>query len=162
MSRKITLWSCIQLLLFLPSCKAPEEPAADRPNFLWISVEDISPRLGCYRDEVARTPVLDRLASEGARFDNAFTTAGVCAPSRSAIITGMYQNSIGTQHMRTTHEAPGLPTPYFAVPPPEVKAFPEYLRKQGYYCTADNLSVPFKRSNSCIVWPRSRYGTGKT
>ena len=58
---------------------------AGRPNFLWISTEDISPDLGCYGDDYARTPNLDRLASEGMRFTNAFATAPVCAPRRSAI-----------------------------------------------------------------------------
>ncbi|HKJ66491.1 MAG TPA: sulfatase-like hydrolase/transferase, partial [bacterium] len=75
----------------------------NRPNIVWISVEDLSPRLGCYGDPIAQSPNIDQLAREGMRFTRAFTPAGVCAPCRSAIITGMYQNSIGTHHMRTTH-----------------------------------------------------------
>ena len=71
----------------------------DQPNILWISLEDTSPRFGCYGDQIARTPNIDRLAYEGKRYPNAFSTAGVCAPSRSAIITGMYQTSIGTHHI---------------------------------------------------------------
>jgi N-sulfoglucosamine sulfohydrolase len=107
------------------------------PNILWISCEDISPRLGCYGDSVARTPNLDKLAREGAIFTNVYTTAAVSAACRSGIITGMYQTSIGTQHMRTSHvgATDELPTPYASVPPPYVKAFPEYLRSHGYYCT---------------------------
>ncbi|MCY7357810.1 MAG: sulfatase-like hydrolase/transferase [Rudanella sp.] len=62
-------------------------------NILWISCEDMSPRLGCYGDNTVPTPNIDRLAREGVRFTNAFCTAGVCAPSRNAIITGMYQTS---------------------------------------------------------------------
>ena len=87
---------------------------SDRPNILWISVEDTTPRFGCYGDTVARTPNIDRLAAGGCRFPNAFSTAGVCAPSRSAIITGLYQTSIGTHHMRTAHtneNTPDMPTP---------------------------------------------------
>ncbi len=119
-----------------------------RPNIVWISAEDISPRLEAYGDSVARTPTLDRLARNGMRFTNAFTTAGVCAPNRSAIITGMHQSAIGTHHMRTTHEAPGLPTPYSAVPPPYVKTFTEYLRNAGYFTTNNsktdyNFETPF-------------------
>ena len=101
-----------------------------RPNILWISLEDTSPRFGCYGDTVARTPNIDRLAAGGCRYPNAFSTSGVCAPSRAAIITGMYQSAIGAQHMRTRHtneHAPELPTPYDAVPPHYVKCFPEYL-----------------------------------
>ena len=111
-------------------------PALRRPNIVWISNEDMSPHLGVYGDRFARTPVLDRLARESVRYTRAFTTAPVCAPSRAAIITGMYQSSIGAQHMRTTEDrVPELPGPYLAVPPFYVKAFPEYLRSAGYYTT---------------------------
>jgi arylsulfatase A-like enzyme len=111
-------------------------PPVHRPNIVWISNEDMSPHLGVYGDRSARTPVLDRLARESVRYTRAFTTAPVCAPSRAAIITGMYQTSIGAQHMRTTEDrVPELPGPYLAVPPFYVKAFPEYLRGAGYYTT---------------------------
>ena len=111
-------------------------PRAARPNIIWISNEDMSPHLGVYGDKLARTPVLDRLARESIRYTNAFTTAPVCAPSRAAIITGMYQTTLGAQHMRTTEDrVPELPGPYLAVPPFYVKAFPEYLRAAGYYTT---------------------------
>jgi len=108
-----------------------------RPNILWISCEDISPRLGCYGDKAANTPNLDKLAAEGVRFDNCFTTSPVCAPVRSGIITGMYPTTIGTHHMRTSHggRTKELPTPYQTCPPPYVKAFTEFLRAAGYYCT---------------------------
>lgn len=98
--------------------------AQSRPNMLWISCEDISPNLGCYGDEYAETPNLDRLADEGARFTRCFSHAGVCAVARSGIITGTYPVSIGSHHMRSR-----------IVPPPYVKCFTEYLRAAGYYCT---------------------------
>lgn len=109
-----------------------------RPNILWISFEDTNPYYGCYGDEVARTPNVDQLAAEGCRWPDAFSTAGVCAPARSAIITGMHAISTGAMHMRTSHlqEAmPELPTPYSAVLPPHVKCISEYFRAAGYYCT---------------------------
>lgn len=95
-----------------------------RPNILWISCEDISPNLGCYGDTYARTPNLDQLAREGARFDRAYTPAGVCAVMRSGHITGVYPISQGSQHMRSN-----------IVLPTGVKCFPEYLRAAGYFCT---------------------------
>ena len=111
-------------------------PPSSRPNIVWISNEDMSPRLGAYGDRLARTPVLDRLARESVRYTHAFTTAPVCAPSRAAIITGMYATSIGAHHMRTTEDrVPELPGPYLAVPPFYVKGFPEYLRAAGYFTT---------------------------
>ncbi|MFF2487600.1 sulfatase [Microbacterium sp. NPDC058062] len=100
-----------------------------RPNIVWISTHDINPDLGCYAGvwpgaEYARTPNLDALARRGVRFDNAFAAAPICAPARSAIITGCFPTSIGTMHMRSK-----------AVPPPDVRLLPEIMRAAGYYCT---------------------------
>ena len=95
-----------------------------RPNFLWISAEDISADVRCYGDDYAVTPNLDAFAAQGVRYDACFAHMGVCAPARSGIITGMYPTSIGTNPMRCQ-----------GVPPPEVKCFTEYLRAKGYYCT---------------------------
>jgi N-sulfoglucosamine sulfohydrolase len=109
-----------------------------RPNILWLSLEDCSPRLGCYGDPVARTPHLDALAAAGRRYEQAYSTAPVCAPARCAIITGCYAASIGAQHMRTINENPSAPRAvgrYECVPPPHVKLFPEYLRAAGWFCT---------------------------
>jgi arylsulfatase A-like enzyme len=123
-----------------------------RPNIVWISNEDMSPHLGVYGDPIARTPVLDHLAKESIRYTNAFATAPVCAPSRAAIITGMYQNAIGAQHMRTTEDrVPELPGPYLAVPPFYVKAFPEYLRAAGYY-TTNRVKTDYQFGDPFTIW----------
>lgn len=80
------------------------------PNILWIISEDMSQDLGCYGNPIVKTPNLDKLAGEGMRFTNMFTTAAVCAPSRTALVTGMYQTSIGAMHMRYAEELkPALP-----------------------------------------------------
>ena len=130
--------------------QAPRPPA--HPNIVWISNEDMSPHLGVYGDPLARTPVLDRLATQSIRYTNAFTTAPVCAPSRAAIITGMYQNAIGAQHMRTTEDVvPELPGPYLAVPPFYVKAFPEYLRAAGYY-TTNRVKTDYQFGEPFTIW----------
>ena len=125
-----------------------------RPNILWVSFEDTNPFYGCYGDKVARTPNVDRVAAEGCIYPNAFATAGVCAPARSAVITGMYPTSIGTHHMRTTHkqeEAPELPTGYSACPPPYVKCFSEYFRAAGYYCT-NNSKTDYQFAPPSTAW----------
>lgn len=135
--------------------EALAQQAPERANILWISTEDMSPRIGPYGDPIARTPNLDRLASEGLRFTNAFTTAPVCAPSRAAIITGMYQNAIGAQHMRTTENTIAeLPGPYLAVPPFYVKAFPEVLRAAGYY-TTNNSKTDYQFGEPFTIWDES-------
>jgi N-sulfoglucosamine sulfohydrolase len=145
------------LLLSNLGCKQTDEyektgkPFPVQPNILWISCEDISPRLGCYGDNVAQTPNIDRLASQGIKYTNVFTSAPVCAPCRSGIITGMYQTSIGTHHMRTSHRADNLPTPYEAVPPHYVKTFTEYLRAAGYYCT-NNAKTDYQFASPLTAW----------
>ena len=80
------------MLLSLVAATLSAIPSAQaaRPNILWLSCEDIGAHLGCYGDPHATTPNIDRLAREGVRYDNAFVAAGVCAPCRSTIITGMY------------------------------------------------------------------------
>jgi arylsulfatase A-like enzyme len=128
------------LLSWNMSAKAQSLPGKikeKRPNILWISTEDLSPHLGCYGDEIAQTPNLDRLAEQGMRFTRFFTTAAISAPCRAGIITGMYQTSIGCMHMRTTSYRRSVENPlaFTAVPPHYVKAFTEYLRTAGYYCT---------------------------
>ncbi len=123
-----------------------------RPNILWISLEDTSPRFGCYGDAVARTPNLDKLAAQGCRFPNAFSTAGVCAPSRSCIITGMYATSIGAHHMRTLMAPiPRRPAPYEVVIPHYAKLLPEYLRGAGYFCT-NNQKTDYQFQAPFTAW----------
>ncbi|MCZ7647280.1 MAG: sulfatase [Planctomycetota bacterium] len=127
---------------------------ATRPNILWFSMEDTTPRFGCYGDKLARTPNLDRLAAGGCIYPNAFCVSGVSAPSRAAIVTGMYPTTLGAQHMRTTHidkRTPELPTPYDAVVPPYVKCFPEYLRMAGYYCT-NNEKTDYQFAPPFTAW----------
>lgn len=127
----------------------------DQPNIIWLSCEDMSPHLGCYGDSTIPTPNIDRLAREGVRFTNAYTTAGVCAPSRNAIITGMYQTATGGHNMRTIGntfpEQTGLPKEYSVVMPSYVKAFPEFLRATGYYCT-NNAKTDYQFEAPPTVW----------
>src|SRR5687767_2022408 len=60
--------------------------AAERPNVLFICVDDLKPVLGCYGDNLARTPNIDELAAGGRRFDSAYCNQAVCAPSRNALL----------------------------------------------------------------------------
>ena len=64
--------------------------AAEQPNILWITAEDMSATLGCYGDEYATTPNIDRLAKQSVRYTKAFASAPVCSPSRFCLITGCY------------------------------------------------------------------------
>lgn len=144
----------VVLLILLLILIGTGAAAADRPNILFLVAEDMSARVGAFGDPVAVTPHLDALAAEGVRYPNTFTTAGVCAPSRAALVTGVHQISLGAQHMRAS-SAPG--GGYRAVPPPRVKAFPERLRAAGYYTfTALKLDYQFSgvfpESGPFTIW----------
>src|ERR1051326_6779297 len=126
------IFSSALCLLFSLSLMSQQK----KQNIIWIVLEDISPFISSYGNTEIKTPNIDQLAKEGVKYNFVYTTAGVCAPSRSSIITGMYQTSIGTMHMRTIGDPKYQPVPsYSAVIPDYVKCFPEYLRAEGYYCT---------------------------
>jgi len=131
--RRSTASSALLALLAFPGVVAADIPPAP-PNLLLLVAEDLSPRIGAFGDPVSRTPHLDALAAEGVRYDRVFTTAGVCAPSRAALVTGRHAISFGAQHMRTSSRPAGG---YATVPPPDLVAFPERLRAAGYYTYTD-------------------------
>ncbi len=142
--------SAIYFFLLFPSTVLFAQQ--DRPNIIWITCEDISPFIGAYGDREMKTPNIDQLAKEGVRYTKVFTAAGVCAPSRSSFITGMYPTSIGTMHMRTIGDPKYQPVPsYSAVIPADVKCFPEYLRMAGYYCT-NNEKQDYQFEPPVTVW----------
>lgn len=114
----------VAVLLVSQSVCCGVAQAAERPNVLWITLEDLSPILGCYGDPLANTPNCDALAAEGVRYTNAFASASVCTPARSCLITGVRACSMGTQHLRGAQPLA-----------PQIRPFPLLLRKAGYYCT---------------------------
>lgn len=143
----------------------------ERPNILWISVEDLSTILPVYGDSSIKTPNINRLSKEGITYTHAYSTVGVCAPSRSSIITGMYPVSIGSHNMRTgphyayrepeketykdyygQKDIKGRNVPEYAtVPPPFVKVFTEYLRAAGYY-TSNNAKTDYQFNSPLTAW----------
>lgn len=132
-----------------------------RPNIVWIVCEDMSPHLSCYGETAIETPHLDGLAKDGVRYTNVYTVAGVCAPSRSGIITGLYPSSIGTDNMRNyqprkkdSDEDGGTTPSYSAVLPDYAKCFPENLRAAGYYCT-NNAKEDYQFEAPVTVWDES-------
>ncbi|MEA3479490.1 MAG: sulfatase [Bacteroidota bacterium] len=100
------------------------EEKSIQPNIVLLLIENISTELSCYGEPDIKTPNIDRLAEEGVRYTQAFTTSSVCAPSRAAMMTGTYQIKSNTQHLRMNRNR-NLPLPY--------RAFTHYLREGGYY-----------------------------
>lgn len=125
-------------LLAIPSlflqCQQKQE--LPKPNILWVTIEDTSPQfIGCYGDDNASTPVINKLAEEGVRFTNAFATGTVCSPSRTAIITGVKTYKAGTGNHRSKYPVPDF-----------IKGFPYYLQQQGYY-TTNNVKTDYNVAN---------------
>ncbi len=98
-----------------------------RPNIVWICVEDMSAHMSCYGETTIKTPNIDRLAREGTQFNNAYVTCPVCSPSRSAMVTGMYQTSTGTHNHRSSRHEVKIHLP------DHIKTIPEYFQQAGYY-----------------------------
>jgi arylsulfatase A-like enzyme len=115
----------------------------DRPNILWITSEDNGPQLGAYGDRFAVTPHLDRLAARGMIYRHAWSNAPVCAPARTAIISGMYPPSTGSEHMRSMVRRPA-----------GMKMYPQYLREAGYY-TTNNVKEDYNLEKPGQVWDES-------
>jgi arylsulfatase A-like enzyme len=114
----------------------------DRPNILWIVSEDNTTMLGCYGDQYATTPQLDKFAKEGVLYKNAFSQPA-CAISRATLITGMHSSSLGIEEMRSNYPIPDY-----------IKFFPDYLRKAGYY-TTNNAKEDYNTSRRKNVWNES-------
>ena len=113
--------------------------ADERPNIVWIMAEDISTELACYGHPAVKTPNLDELARQGARYTNAFCTAPSCTPSRNAMMTGVYQTRTDTQDQRRR----GVTLPK------GMKPITELLREAGYYTAlgcgySDKTDLNFK------------------
>ena len=99
---------------------SPAEAADEQPNILFIMADDhASHALSCYGSRINQTPHLDRLASEGMRFDNCFCTNSICAPSRAVILTGRYSHLNGVRDNRATFDA-------------SQQTFPKLLQGVGY------------------------------
>lgn len=134
----------------------------ERPNIVWIVCEDMSPEhLESYGGTGGKTPNLNALAAESLQYQNAFSTAGVCAPSRAALITGAYQTSIGAMHMRTlaASAAAGNAYPpgfkgYSALLPEGMYPYPVYLRQAGYYVT-NNSKEDYQFRSPVGMWDDS-------
>ena len=93
-----------------------------RPNVLFIAVDDLRPSIGCYGDDCAITPNLDRLANRGMVFENAYCQVAVCNPSRASLMTGLRPDNLGVWT---------LPI-HFREAKPDAVTLPQWFRKFGY------------------------------
>lgn len=106
------------------SAESEQSAHQTRPNILWVTIEDWSPDLSCYGTKGIETPHVDKLASQGIRYESAFTTSPVCSTSRSAMMTGFHQNYIGAHQHRTDEKKP---LPY------GIRPIPHLFADAGYF-----------------------------
>jgi arylsulfatase A-like enzyme len=136
---------------------APPAPAAEpqqRPNIVWIVVDDMSANFSCYGETAIRTPHVEKLAAEGTRFARAFVTAPVCSPCRSALITGCYQTTIGAHHHRSGRGELKINLPGDVVPVPVL------FKKAGYYTCLGGFGATGNRLGKTdynFEWSRAMY-----
>lgn len=160
----LSLFSFIEIL-------SAQKKQSEALNVIWLSCEDMGPVLGAYGVDAIKTPNIDKLASEGITYTKAYSTVGVCAPSRFSIITGMYAARLGAHNMRTgnfhnyktpeeityktyqeVRDKTGRNVPeYGVVPPSYVKCFTEYLRADDYYC-ANNFKCDYQFNAPFTAW----------
>lgn len=115
----------------------------NKPNILWITSEDNGPHIGAFGDTYSTTPHIDALASKGMSYVNCWSTAPVCAPARTTLISGLFPTSTGSQHMRSQTSLPAF-----------MKMYPQYLKQRGYYCT-NNSKEDYNLTKTGKVWDES-------
>ena len=135
----------LQLLIFIAAISLSPPGIAKQPNILWIYIDDQSPWYSSYGDQLVETPNIDALASEGVLFERAYVPTPVCAPTRSAVITGAYNIRTGTHDMRSGR------VPGYQIHLPEgVTTVPQLFRQAGYETyngTKDDFNFTYNRSD---------------
>lgn len=113
----------------------------NKPNILWLTFEDTSwNELGCYGNDQVKTPHINALANDGIKYINAWSSAPQSSPARSSLITGCYATTYG---MDLHPRAFDTPADIF---------FPEYLRKNGYYCTNNSKTHYNTKIDNKLCW----------
>ena len=125
--------------------------ATDKPNVLFIAVDDLRPELGCYGNRIVKSPNIDRIAARGVVFNRAYCQQAVCSPSRTAIMTGLRPDTTKVWDLVT----------HFRVAQPDCITLPEHFKANGYHCAAIN-KVYHKGFEDGRSWSEPHwYSTGK-
>lgn len=113
----------------------------EKPNIIWVMLEDISTDFSCYGMPDVQTPTFDQLAEEGTLYTNCFGTASICSTNRSAMMIGVHQRKLNMHHHRSNRDV-ALADPY--------KPFTYWLKKEGYTTILGHKEVMKKgRKTDC-------------
>ena len=122
--REFLAAACGGALAALPLQRA--HGVEDRPNVLFIAVDDLRPALGCYGDKMAITPNIDRLARRGILFERAYCQLAVCSPSRLSLLTGRRPDTIKVWDLHA----------HFRTAIPDALTLPQHFKNHGYHTRA--------------------------
>ena len=118
---------CVLVLATMTGRSAcSSELATNRPNILFIAVDDMKPLIGCYGYGFAKTPNMDAIAKQGRLFRSAYCQQAVCGPSRVSIMTGRYPDVTGIYSM-------GGPQTWLRERHPNIVTMPQHFKQQGYH-----------------------------
>jgi iduronate 2-sulfatase len=120
----VSLLLCLSLSAGAVALGVPASPA--RPNVLFIAIDDLKPKLGCYGDTVIQTPHIDRLAAAGTLFTNNHCQQAICGPSRTSLLTGLRPDLTRVWDLQTRMRDQH----------PDILTLPQYFRQQGYVTAA--------------------------
>ncbi|OHX64131.1 sulfatase family protein [Flammeovirga pacifica] len=139
------------LFLTIASCQPKEQTNnVDKPNIVWVMLEDISHDFECYGMPAVKTPTFNALAEEGTLYYNCYGTASICSTNRSAMMVGAHQRLTNTHHHRSNREEP-LSAPF--------KPFTYHLKKQGYTTILGNKDVMKKGRKIDVNFKHKPIGT---
>ena len=110
------------LILLSPFFCRSASSADQRPNVLFIAVDDLRTSLGCYGDTLVQSPQIDRFAATARRFDHAYTQQAVCGPSRTSLLTGRLPDNTRVWHNRNL----------FRDTQPDLVTLPQLFKNHGY------------------------------
>jgi len=128
-----------------PTANAESAPSKQKPNILFIAIDDLRPELGCYGSPIAKTPHMDALAATGLRFDRAYCQQAICSPSRASLMCGARPDTIGVIEN----------TAYFRDLNPDIVTLPQQFIKHGYEAVyAGKIYHNNKMADDELSWSR--------
>ncbi len=105
-----------------PATEGRLDDGAERPNVLFIAIDDLRPKLNCYGAHQIKSPNIDTLAKNGIQFNRAYTQFAICSVSRNTLLTGVRPDGLGIYDLGT----------FFRTKAPDIVTLPQRFIQAGY------------------------------